>query len=268
MRARHLLCVAAAAAPVVSIALASPALGAPGGAGAAAGAGVPAARASSESAAKIPTANSPTFAGYSLRAAGEANWASTSTFRVPRVSCGKARSGIAPSSGVYLGTSSSAFAAASLFVGCYQGKAHYWPSLHLGSKNFNFPAAKAHPGDTIVVRASIVLHGSARKSETVSVSVVDKTRKITKKKSEKLTGPSLGGGYPWTGDSAWEVRGKFLRVPRFGKLRFSHALVNGGAWRGPSIVRYNRVSKTGQLQIKTGALSRSHEAFSTFFRHS
>jgi Peptidase A4 family len=120
-----------------------------------------------------PNANSSTFAGYSVQGGGEGTFTVTSNIVVPKLTCtsGPERA-IAASVGVY--NLSNTFSAANLFVGCFQGKALYYPSLRINGANHNYATLKAAAGD------KVVLHVSQGASGTV-VSVVDKSRTGVKK---------------------------------------------------------------------------------------
>jgi Peptidase A4 family len=211
----------------------------------------------------VDTFSSQSFAGYQQPEGGVGCCTVGARFKVPQVSgCGAAERAIRADVGVY---KSSKFSSAGMFVGCKNGKAHYWPSLVLNGNQTNYPAAKAHPGD------AIKLHVSQTSSKT-SVSVVNETRNITRSASGA---GSFGGQSPWIGDDGWFVNGNLLRVPNFGTLTFRHCLLNGHPFGSNSssssssiIDRYNRVTSGGTLQIKTGPFSGGNEVFDTVFKHS
>jgi hypothetical protein len=205
-----------------------------------------------------PRANSSSFAGYSLQGGGEGTFTVTTNIVVPKLTC---RSGpeqaIAASVGVY--NLSGSFSAANLFVGCYRGKALYFPSLRINGANHNYAALKAGAGD------KVVLHVSQRASGTV-VSVVDNSRTGVKK---TLHGAgSQGGNTPWVGDTGWNNPG-LLGVPNFGTINFSGSTLNGRPFgsAGSALARVNRVNGT-TTQITTSAFASNHESFTTVFKHS
>jgi hypothetical protein len=204
-----------------------------------------------------PTNKSTTFAGYAHNGGGEfAKFKLITKFVVPKVSCTSTTKGIAPAI--------NDVADVGVFVGCYKGKATYFPFIFINGSEKNYVKVKVHAGD------HIVLHASAGPKAT-SASFVDATRKITKKK----TGPGVkGAGFPSIGDDSWFISGQELRVPKFRTVRFSDCQVNGralgagGSRQVPAVLRYNRVSPSGVLQISTGKLSSARNAFTTYFKHS
>lgn len=205
-----------------------------------------------------PDAKSSTFAGYSLQGGGEATFTVTASITVPTLTCSTGpEQAIAPSVGVY--TSSGSFSAASVFVGCYHGKAYYFPSLVVGGVNHNYAKLHAAAGD------KVVLHVSQGASGTV-VSVADKSRTGVHK---RLHGAgSQTGSAPWVGDSGWD-NPALLAVPSFGTVHFSGAMLDGQPFgsAGEALARWDRASgKT--TQITTSAFASNHESFTTVFKHS
>jgi Peptidase A4 family len=253
LRFRSLLSLAAMAAILVQLGATGSAFASSGGPGAG---GARGASGSAVRQMREPDANSSTFAGYSLQGGGEGTWTVTANVVVPKLACtsGPERA-IAPSVGVY--NLSDSFSAANLFVGCYQGKAFYFPSLRINGANHNYTTLKAAAGD------KVVLHVSQSASRTV-VSVADKSRKGVEK-TLKGAG-SKGGSAPWVGDTGWDNPG-LLGVPNFGTTHFSGATLDGQPFAGPGVARWNRV-KGKTTQITTSTFVSSNESFTTVFKHS
>jgi hypothetical protein len=203
--------------------------------------------------------NSTMLAGYELQAEGAvgSSEGDTATFVVPHVTCGPNYVGIGASAGMFNALSN--ISAASLFVGCYSGTAHFWPSLTVNGTgtDYNAGAADAAPGDVV----TLTTHLSP--ASTV-VSVVDHTRKVTR----SLTGAGSSRWIsPFIGDLEW-VNGAPIGVPAFGTLGFSSCFVGGVPLANAHPVGYRRVNSAGQVQIALGPLSAAGTAFATYFvRH-
>jgi hypothetical protein len=255
LRVRSVLCLAATATIVVQLGVIASAFASSAGQGAGGARGAPGSPAGHM---HRTNTNNATFAGYSVQGGGQGTFTVTANVVVPKLTCSSGpEQAIAPSVGVY--NTSSTFSAAALFVGCYQGKAHYFPSLVIDGANHNYATLKAGVGD------KVVLHVSQGASGTV-VSVVDKSRKGVKK---TLNGAgSQAGNAPWVGDSSWNNPGP-LAVPNFGKIDFSGATLDGQPFgsAGSALVRWDRVNGT-TTQITTSAFANNHESFTTVFRHS
>lgn len=225
MRVRSLLSLAATATILVQLSATGSAFAAAAGQGAG---GARSVSGSPGGHVREPAAKSSTFAGYSLHGGGEATFTVTTSIVVPKLKCtsGPERA-IAASAGVY--NLSNHFSAASLFVGCYQGRALYFPSLVVNGANHNYAKLRAGAGD------KVVLHVSQSAGGTV-VSVADKSRKGV---SKTLNGAgSKGGSGPWAGDSGWDNPG-LLGVPDFGKTDFSGSTLDGRPFgsAGPALAR-------------------------------
>jgi hypothetical protein len=201
---------------------------------------------------------SPSFAGYQVNGGGELiTWKLRARYTLPKLKCTSASRAIAPY--IYLNPSQ-----VGTFVGCVKGKPDYFPFVVLNGHSTNYTSDHFKAGDTVALR---LVEGP----KGASISITDVTRKIT----EKKTGAGKKGlGFPGIGDGSWVVNGNELGVPNFGTLSFtdcirnSQALGAGGSPSAPAVFRYNRVSKQGVLQIKTGGLSANKEAFHTTFKHS
>ena len=208
----------------------------------------------------------PTFAGYEFQNYVAVPAQVSAAIVVPKLKCKKGpQRDIEPGVGM---ESVSAFAG--LFVFCQKGKAHYYPSLEVGSSTKNFPSDKAHAGDRIEF---MMVQSTSRTTDTV----IDETHHFTARKS----GAGSGTGYgPTVGDFSVDIGTTKLGIPNFGTLTFSDALANGassaagpfGSLGSPSAAPsgYNLVTgpgATGALQVTTGPLSTSGETFETVFKH-
>jgi hypothetical protein len=205
---------------------------------------------------------STTFAGYLLQAGGPSTV--TATFRVPALRCTAARREIVASV-VLAGTTRSGHSTqsfASLLLGCYGGKAHFWPVLVVNNNETNYPTVAARPGDVVTLTADSKLTAGG-KDATATVSVADKTRKFTR----KLTGTFVTSSYPWIGLSAWFEHSKETGVPDFGSFRYYDCASDGSPMSTKfGWLRYDRVTPKGVVQISTGAI---HSAgFTSTFGHS
>lgn len=255
LRVRSVLCLAALATIVVQVGATGSAFASAAGQGPGGGRGGPGSAAGHM---RRVNTNNATFAGYSVQGGGQGTFTVTATMVVPKLTCSSGpEQAIAPSVGVY--NLSGKFSAASVFVGCSQGKPHYFLSLVINGANHNYAALKAGAGD------KVVLHVSQSASGTV-VSVVDTSRTGVKK---TLSGAgSQGGSAPWVGDSGWNNPG-LLGVPNFGKIDFSGSTLDGQPFgsAGSALVRWDRVNGT-TTQITTSAFASNHESFTSVFKHS
>jgi hypothetical protein len=201
--------------------------------------------------------NSKYFAGYTLQAGGPSTV--TATFRVPALHCTAARHEIVASVGLGGTTTSgkSTASSADLLLGCYGGKAHFWPVLVVNNKETNYSTgADAHPSDVVKLTAD-------SNGTTVTVSVADATRKFTR----TLTGKFVSSSYPWIGDNSWYENNKETGVPDFGSFRYYDCAADGNPMSAKfGWLSYDRVTSKGVLQISTAAI---HSAgFTTTFKHS
>ncbi len=212
----------------------------------------------SSPAAAVPTTFAPYLAGYSLGSTG-AEFRVTTGFVIPRISCGWEARGFAPSAGVY--TSYSTISSAGVFIGCYGGTAHYWPTLVVNGRirKYNTGTSNLHPGDRIMLNAAESIGGT-------TVSVNDETRHFIR--SWGGTGrPRMNS--PWIGASTWGQPSGYEPVLNFGSVRFTTSRINDkplGSF--PSLIRYDMMSKSGTLKVKTGRLATGRTWFRTVFRHS
>jgi hypothetical protein len=210
-------------------------------------------------AAPTPTYTDENFAGFGLNDQTDSHLTVTATFVVPHVRCGKSDRAISPDIGIQNAGGGSL---AGIFLGCHHGNAHFWPTLAINGARTNYrKGAAIHAGDTVALAAS-------ENATKAVVSVVDKTRRLTRKKTGAGASPVQN---PWLGEDAWFIsHGKREGVPNFGRLRFSHGLVDGapfGSWPG-GMNRWDRETAMMVLQIRTASISKNREGFSSYFEHS
>lgn len=201
-------------------------------------------------------------AGYAVLTTGP-SFAVTATFTVPAVmsSCNRFRA-FAPTVEVFT-SSQHTFANStgpSLFVGCYQGRAQYFPEIVVNGQSTNYLNTQALPGDKVVLSVS-------EDATSTSESVVDQTHAFT------VTGSGSGSSiltFPAVMDEDWGRAGRIQPVPNFGSLRFYHATINGQPLSSfGSLARYNmwtHGSSGGVMQIRAGALASTGMAFGTYFK--
>lgn len=228
----------------------------------------PAFASSSGHAATADSSAIPTFrahyAGYAVRST-RSGLSARATFTVPKISCGSRFMAFAPTVAVFTSSDHriSHSSGPSLFIGCYQGRARYFPELVVNGSIKNYlRGSEAHPGD------KIVLYVSESKVGTF-VSAVDQTRHFTRSRSGSGSGSVQ---FPTVSDYDWVRSGVVQPVPNFGKLRFSGAQVNGKRLTAlSSLARYDmwsRGASGGTLNVTSGPIASGGEAFSTFFKHS
>lgn len=252
---RLLFSLSATAVCAVSLGLCAPSLASPAG-GASGGAS------DARTVASNPNFSNPNFAGYVYQATNYRKFTVTTTIMVPKLKCTSSTERAIDASVGMGSRAGAALTSAGLFVGCYQDKAYYYPSLEINGSNHNYPKHEAKPGDQVVLSASESAKGT-------SVSVTDVTHKF---KQSLKGGGSNELSNPWVGDVGWYNPG-LLAVPDFGSLHFANSKLDGkafGSWgkgSGSTPVRENRASG-GTTQIATTALATNREAFTTTFKHS
>lgn len=205
----------------------------------------------------------PGFAGFRRNGSGaSASFNVKAEFIVPNLTgCSSAVTAIAPDIDVSNGTTGSGVG---LFVGCFKGKPDYFPFIYLNGSNTDYAAGAVQPGDHILLRLS-------EGPSAAELTFQDLTHNLVKAK----TGTGLKGlGFPGIGDDSWFIKGVELGVPDFGTIVFDQCFVNGaalgagGSAKSPAVLQYDRATKTGTLQINTGALTSGNQAFTTYFKHS
>ncbi len=204
----------------------------------------------------------PNFAGYEDSGAYPTVKISAS-FVVPRLTCSGADQAIVPEVGTYTSSSRSGpYSAAGLFVGCYLGKPHFWPTLVLNGKTKNYAGTLAREKDTIVVTVT-------ESATRATLSIVDKTHRFT------ITRRGHGNGsselyYPWVGSTSWYTSNKYeLGVPQFRPLNYAKALLQGEPLNGGmyTLSEYERYSGS-TLQVATTPFGPDNESFSNLYEHS
>jgi hypothetical protein len=210
----------------------------------------------------------PTFrayaAGYAVRST-RSGFSVRATFTVPKISCRGRFTAFAPSVTVFTSSKHrfSDSSGPSLFIGCYQGRARYFPELVVNGSTRNYlHGSEARPGD------KVVLYVSETRRRTI-VSARDQTRHFTR----SLSGHGSGSiTFPEVADYDWLRSGTVQPVPNFGSLRFTAVKINGKRLSAFSALArydmYSRGSGGGTLNVATGPISSGGEAFRTTFKHS
>jgi hypothetical protein len=211
------------------------------------------------------TINSPYFAGYFRPdpVVNKLNVAATMT--VPKLHCsGATEEAIDPSVGI--SNNSATLSSAGLFAGCYNGRPRYFLSLQLSDptvQTFNYMRLRPSAGDKVKLRVSQDL-------SSTYVSAADQTHRSVHKSLQAAGHPPYAS--PWVGDSPWEISGKALSPPNFGRLHFSGAKLNGVPFGGvfgtagaEPLWRYNRVSGA-TVVIQSSLFSTNSESFQTTFK--
>ena len=196
------------------------------------------------------------MAGHESTASSPTATSVTTTIVVPTVKkCGQARKVIIPFVAADAGMVG---AAAGLDIHCRNGTVIDFPIFHTGgSHNKAFAHARAHPGDTVVLRLSW-------NSTRLLLAVVDKTHPSV---TRQVTGAgSSSFSHDAIGDS---IIGGNVPVPDFGKVNFSKSKINGRALGlAPGLRRDNLVTMSHVLKIKTSQIANDKESFTTRFEHS
>lgn len=212
-------------------------------------------------AATAPVANtqSTVFAGYNFANYIGVPGAVSAIIVVPKLNC-KAT----PSAGssIYVGVGiQSVNSYARLDLACTpQGVARYYPSLVVNGSTKDIPRDVVRAGDTVEFAVS-------QSDSQVTDSVIDVTRKFITTSNGTGSGTSEGilvGDFP-------AVPGGTSRVPNFGTVAFSSALVNGYPFGSATTglqVDNLYAGSSGPLQIKTTYSTTNKEAFATVFEHS
>lgn len=240
------------------VALAVPALAAPGAHPLRGTISAPRAGASRMS--HTPTHRNTRFAGYWSQGSFAGTVSDATQIHVPALHCTGVDRAIAVGVGMY-DSRGRQFSAASLIVGCFNGAPRYFPELVVNGSTKNYVRVRARPGDKVVLRIS---EGPAR----TFVSATDHTHPFRR--------TSRGAGSnrvtnPWVGDVGWSnARSRLEGVPDFGTLSPFDSTLNGRPFgSAPNRVRFDRVNTlgTGTVQIDTHQFSIDREAFETVFEH-
>ena len=253
---RFLLLLSGVAASVAALSLSGPALASPR-----ASAGSLSVPRSAALKTSLHATKSESFAGYSYQVENYSSFTVKAEIVVPKVKCsGSTEKAIAASVGMD-SDAGSEFTAAALFVGCYKGKADFFPGLEANGVAKNYDV-EAKPGDRIVLVAT----ESASGTHVVATDTTDHRfkRSLNESGNDQLS-------IPWVGDEGWDNPG-LLGVPSFGQIAYSHATLDGkafGSWgtHGTTPIRWDRVSGS-TTQIKTSKLAKNEKSFTTTFEHS
>jgi hypothetical protein len=148
--------------------------------------------------------------------------------------------------------------AAYVFVGCVSGTATYYPGVVLNGKEKDYSTTLFAAGDVVDVTTKV-------STNRTRVQVTDVTTGVT----EKLLGSGASADDAYFGDAAWgSSSGGLLHVPDFTKVTFKSCDIDGktlASWRPTA---FQRVNSIGRLQISTGGIWPTGDAFSTHFEHS
>jgi hypothetical protein len=199
------------------------------------------------------------FAGYNFANYIAVPGAVSANIVVPKLNC---KTTPPAGSAIYVGVGiQSVNSYARLYLACTpQHVAHYYPSLVVDGNTRNVASDVARPGDTIEFAVS-------QSVSQVTDSVIDITHKF-------IATSNGGGGGTSEGIMAGDFPaplGGTSRVPNFGTLAFSNALINGYPFGSaePELQADNLyASSTGPLQVKTTYSATNKEAFATIFEHS
>ena len=197
-----------------------------------------------------------TFAGYQTGVTAGSATSSAATFTVPTLACTTTPVGITAEAGVANNTTASV---AGVFVGCANGKAVYFPFLVVNGAEANYTSTHFSAGDVINLSASVTTSGF-----TVQVTDVTKNVSVT----NTITGAGASANAAWIGNNAWVTSAGLLDgVPNFAKLTFSSCLIDGTALQSGNPQKYQRVNRSGVVQITTGGFWPGGTAFTTHYQH-
>jgi hypothetical protein len=100
----------------------------------------------------------------------------------------------------------------------------------------------------------------------VTVQVTDTTKNVSV--TNTITGAGASANAAWIGDDAWYTSAGLLDgVPNFAKLTLSSCLIDGTALQSWNPQKYQRVNKSGVVQIATGGFWPGGTAFTTHYQH-
>jgi hypothetical protein len=203
---------------------------------------------------------SPNFAGWVFGKTKSAK--STIEYKAPAITWTTASKGVAPTTFVYTGTSSSPIEqAAGLLIACISGHKHYIPYLVINDTETNLTKTVA-AGDVIKVTVSA-------STTKVSATIADLTSPRTFSKT--LTGTGSPALQEQDGDGRVTVNNTVVPVVNFGKISWKHGAISSKPL-GSVTPRTKVNMKTGTtLQIQTSALTptgSTANAFTTVWKHS
>ncbi len=210
--------------------------------------------------APITVTQSTVFAGYNFANYIGVPGAVSAIIVVPKLNC---KATLSAGSSIYVGVGiQSVNSYARLYLACMPHHvARYYPSLVINGTTKNIPSDVARAGDRIQFAVS-------QSDSQATGSVIDMTHKFIA--TINGTGSGTGEGI-MAGDFPVVSGATTSRVPNFGTLVFSSALINGYpfGFAGTGLQVDNLyASSAGPLQIKTTYSASNKEAFATVFQHS
>ncbi len=210
--------------------------------------------------APITVTQSTVFAGYNFANYIGVPGAVSAIIVVPKLNC---KATLSAGSSIYVGVGiQSVNSYARLYLACMPHHvARYYPSLVINGTTKNIPSDVAKAGDRIQFAVS-------QSDSQATGSVIDMTHKFV----ATINGNGSGTGEGiMAGDFPVVSGATTSRVPSFGTLVFSSALINGYPFgsAGTGLQADNLyASSGGLLQIKTTYSASNKEAFATVFQHS
>ena len=207
---------------------------------------------------RAPNAQSTSFAGYAVGAAGGGPVTSVfAAFTIPSVTCGPTESsGVLPMAEMF-DSKGTAFAAGGVFVACDNGGLILRNYISINNYSPATTSFAPAPGDRITV---------AIKQSTVGAKVI--VRDLTQLRGQTFTllGASFAGSDDTSniGDSAISLSGTSVPNPAFGSILFSHVWTNGVAIGALPNTGYNQATAPiGSVKISTSPLNTAGTWFRT-----
>ena len=200
-----------------------------------------------------------TFAGYQTGVTAGSATSSAATFTVPTLACTTTPVGITAEAGVAANNFKTA-SVAGVFTGCANGRAVYFPFLVVNGAEANYTSTPFSAGDVINLSANVTTSG-------VTVQVTDTTKNVSV--TNTITGAGASADAAWIGNNAWVTSAGLLDgVPNFAKLTFSSCLIDGTALQSWNpLQKFQRVNRSGVVQIATGGFWPGGTAFTTHYQH-
>ena len=200
-----------------------------------------------------------TFAGYQAGVTAGSATSSAATFTVPTLACTTTPVGITAEAGVAANNFKTA-SVAGVFTGCANGRAVYFPFLVVNGAEANYTSTPFSAGDVINLSANVTTSG-------VTVQATDTTKNVSV--TNTITGAGASADAAWIGNNAWVTSAGLLDgVPNFAKLTFSSCLIDGTALQSWNpLQKFQRVNRSGVVQIATGGFWPGGTAFTTHYQH-
>ncbi len=208
----------------------------------------------------ITVTQSTVFAGYNFANYIGVPGAVSAIVVVPKLNC---KATLPAEGSIYVGVGiQSVNSYARLLLACApHGVARSYPSLVVNGSIKNIAAHVASAGDRIQFAVS-------QSDSQVTVSVIDMTHRFIV--TSNGTGSGTGEGIT-AGDYPVVTGATTARVPKFGTIAFSSALINGYPFGSAATgLQADNLyaSSAGPLQVKTAYSMSNKEAFTTVFEHS